>query len=126
MKRLIGALLIFLMGCATSFQKPLPNADYGSYPEHYQALIRSHMDKVLLDPESARYDFTLPRRAYVNQGLAYGGGVQFLGYVVHFVVNAKNSFGGYAGRKSYMALIREGAIVKAGEEDDFALVREVQ
>lgn len=117
-------LILVLTGCATSFQKPTPGTDYGAYPENYQDLIKGYMETVLIDPESARYRFNPPRKAYVNQGLAYGGKVQWTGFGVPFFVNSKNRFGGYTGGKDFVALIRDGTVIKAQEAGDpFLLLR---
>jgi len=78
---------------------------------------------VLKDPESARYRFGTPKKAYVNEGLAYGGGVAWYGWLVDVAVNAKNSFGGYTGAKPYVALFKNGRVHKVAREDDLLLRR---
>ena len=76
-----------LAGCATEAQKadqafeaykatlPEPNADYGSYPQNYQELIKAYMAKSLKDPDSAKYsEFSTPRKehAIANHKAIYG------------------------------------------------------
>lgn len=120
MKQLITAslLVLLLTGCATSFQKPTAGTGYGAYPSNYQELIKGYMETSLIDPESARYRFGTPRRAYANQGLLYGGKVAWTGYAIPFFVNAKNRLGGYTGGSEYVALIRDGTVFKCQEAGD--------
>lgn len=49
------------------FRKTLPvsNADYGSFPKDFQAQIKSYMNTVLKDPDSAKYsNLTKPFKSY--------------------------------------------------------------
>ena len=109
-----------LAGCATQAQKadqafeaykatlPEPNADYGSYPQNYQELIKAYMAKSLKDPDSAKYsDFSTPRKehAIANQKAIYG-------YSSCVLVNAKNSYGGYTGNQQQWFFFRNGEIVR--------------
>jgi hypothetical protein len=109
-----------LAGCATQAQKadeafdvykatlPEPNADYGSYPENYQELIKAYMTKTLKDPESARYaEFSTPRKehAIANKRAIYG-------YSSCVLVNAKNSYGGYTGNQQFWFFFQNGQIVR--------------
>lgn len=117
------ALLVaasFLVGCATQAQKadeafdaykatlPEPDADYGSYPDHYQELIKAYMAKTLKDPDSAKYtDFSTPRKehAIANKRAIYG-------YSSCVLVNAKNSYGGYTGNQQIWFFYQNGQIVR--------------
>lgn len=111
---LLSVFPVLLSSCA--FQKPLPAMSYDTPPENYERLIVRYFHNVLKDPESAKYEFDVPRRAYANAGLAYGGQVTWTGYAVRVQVNAKNSYGGYVGFTPYTVLftgvlihdIREG------------------
>ncbi len=75
------------------------------------------MATVLKDPESARYRFGEPQRAYVNNGLLRGGNVVWQGYVIYFFVNAKNSYGGYTGEQPWFALVYDTVISKVDTAD---------
>lgn len=84
---------IGLFACA----RPSANADYGGYPHSYEASIRDKVEENLIDPESARYKFGTPAKAWTNNGWLRGGEVVFTGYSVPVDVNARNTLGGYTG-----------------------------
>lgn len=107
----------------SSLNKPpseyeLANADYGLPPsENYGEQVRAVMEKRLKDPESARYRFSSPDKEWIprhhfdpdvkGQPSRHG---QLFGWRVDFGVNAKNSYGGFTGEKSYMAFFEDGQI----------------
>ncbi len=62
----------------------------------------------MLDPASAKVEFTEPKAAEVK---AKGGSVA--GYSVDFKVDSRNKFGMYTGFQSHRVLIRNGEIVWA-------------
>ena len=107
---LIGSLCL-LAACAYTppsaqvSMKTVRSANYGSYPRNYQRQIRQYLNDTLLDPDSAKirigtphkvfqiynplkntYPPKTPRELKTNEY-----------YVVCAEVNAKNTFGGYAG-----------------------------
>lgn len=96
---------------------PVVNADYGSYPDDFEVLIRRYFSKSLKDPESARYsDFSKPiKRHFIRdektRDVVYG-------YSVCVSVNAKNSYGGYTGAHDYWFFIRNGSIVKSYDTEE--------
>ncbi|WP_018435323.1 hypothetical protein [Paraburkholderia atlantica] len=97
------AAAVLASGCAFEH----PTADQFAYinpPRFYESMIKSHFQPLLKDPESARYDFGAPARAYANNGSLRGGDVAWRGYAVPVRVNAKNSYGGYTGGKDYIIL----------------------
>ena len=114
LKILILVLAIAQLGACASTKLYIPtsqnmeNADFGTYPENYPELVKNHMESRLKDPESARYRFkdkpikwyepseTLETTVFNYQLVAY--------------INAKNSYGGYAGESEYRFSIRNGVI----------------
>lgn len=114
LKLVVLSILIFvLVGCA--FQKPHPDTDYGRIPDDYQSLIVSYFQEILKDPDSAKFKFETPQRAYRNTGLAYGGSVTWIGYAVRIQINAKNSLGGYTGFEPYTVFFTNGRVVGQAE-----------
>lgn len=114
MKALLAAAALSLAACATpTLQPPPPNLDYGIAPENPEAEIRAYMETVLKDPESARYKFEKPYKAYANRRAIDGGMFVWHGYRVDFSVNAKNGYGGYIGFTPYFALFRDGKVTRA-------------
>ena len=100
------ALSFALVSCAA----PPPNADYGEYPSGYENDAKQQIANVLKDPDSARFQFGAPVKAYGNNGLIYGGGVAFIGYILPIEVNARNSFGGYTGYEDWFCLYENGVV----------------
>jgi len=118
MKKVIFALAltitaVFLSGCAPKppSQTAISSANYGKLPEDYQQQIKNHMNSLLKDPESARYTFEPPFKAYSQDGSlsSTGGGVVY-GYVAGVQVNAKNSYGGYTGNQLYVFMFSNGVM----------------
>lgn len=111
MKSLIHAVLIAAVvatsGCAMRpTQQEMASADYGPYPSDYERTVKNHMNGVLKDPESARYDFFERPKPGWN-GL---GGAKF-GYIVCANINAKNSYGGYTGNRLSYFMIRNDRVI---------------
>ena len=107
----------------------LEAADYGLAPaDGYQDQVQAEMQQVLKDPESARYRFAAPKQGWMPRyhfdvrvpGEPHKHGYQ-LGWLVDFGVNAKNSYGGYAGEKAYVAFFQNTSlrgILQCGKYED--------
>lgn len=110
-KSLISLLSLALLasGCATLPPEVVQNADYGTCPSDYETQVKNLMGQSLKDPESARYRFGTPYKAYAVDGLL-GGSKRYFGYEVEVGVNAKNSYGGYAGESLYKFFMHDGTI----------------
>jgi hypothetical protein len=110
----LSALLLTMIGCSTP-SMPLTAEEQrylstgpGPIPEDYQEIVMAHMDRVLIDPESARYsEWKGPKRGTVPDFFNR----RVTGWMVCAEVNAKNRLGGYAGRKLYFFLIHGGKVV---------------
>jgi len=110
-------IAILLPGCSSFFQKPDSCANYGTPPVNYEEKIKQYFELVLIDPESARYRFSQPIKAYENEGLISGGKVCWLGYLVETQVNAKNQLGGYVGYQPYVVLFKSNEIYRVEKRD---------
>lgn len=94
---------------------PVEQADCGPYPSNYETLVQQWAATNLKDPESARYGrISKPRREYMIASLK-----PFYGYSVCADINAKNSYGGYTGSKTFWFLIRDGRIERAQSTEGF-------
>jgi len=105
----IISLILFLSSCAT---KPTPqqlsNADYGSYPADYENTVKAYLNLVLKDPHSAKYKkLAGPEKSWVR----YFGPAYF-GYAICYMINAKNSYGGYIGATTHYFMIKDGVVIK--------------
>ena len=123
--RLIAfAFILTLTGCASGpTAQQIAAADYGSPvdQEQAEAQVKLYFKGVLKDPYSAHYQFGRAYRGYVV-GSAFEGRQLSAGYLLDTQVNAKNSYGGYTGYKSYRFLFQSGALVKGYEMSPSGLI----
>lgn len=108
---IIGAVLL-LPGCSTVSLTPQQKAaaNFGVLPADYELAIQGLMRQTLKDPDSATYRFGKPQKGFSRDGWAVGGKDHY-GYIVPAAINAKNSYGGYAGESAYYFLFSEGMIM---------------
>ena len=95
--------------CNLSGQTPPRDAEqYGLYPTNYKEIVTKWLSTQLIDPDSARIDWTdEPKATDLGKD-----GQHLYGYLVHFKVDARNRFGAYTGKQTHGALIRNGEVVK--------------
>lgn len=112
-----AALAGTLAGCA--FEHPSADAfNSAAPPQGYQQSVPLYFETRLKDPDSAKYQYGTPAKAYANNGLAYGGKVAWSGYALPVAVNAKNSYGGYTGYKPYVILFNGDTPVNDTSENN--------
>ncbi len=103
--------LCLLFGCAPRpTAEQLASADYGAYPYNYQQVIDRYLAARLKDPSSLQYEH-IKRPTPIWVGPIGFGSVKY-GYGVCAYVNAKNSYGGYTGKRLFFFLLRDGVITK--------------
>jgi hypothetical protein len=112
MKLLAFFLCASLMGAIPaanlSAQTPGDVERYGPYPTNYKEIVMKWLETQLIDPASARIEWIEePKPADLGTK-----GEHLYGYLVHFKVNARNRFGGYTGKQTHGALIRNGEVIK--------------
>jgi hypothetical protein len=110
-----GALLCALaLGMAfvgsLNAQSPSPDTGrYGPYPTYYKEIIMQWLNKQLIDPDSARIEWSEePKPSEMGKGSE-----AVSGYLVNFTVNARNRFGSYTGKQKHSVLIRNGEVIKS-------------
>jgi len=91
-------------------QTPSPDtARYGPYPTYYKEIIMMWLNKQLIDPDSARIEWSGdPKPTDLGKGSE-----AVSGYLVNFTVNARNRFGAYTGKQKHSVLIRNGEVIKS-------------
>ena len=111
----LGSMLIFMFSCATGAVLQL---EYGPPPSNYDAKIKNYLDRTLKDRDSLR-DFkvlTGPKKGAVNYGAFEKGptGKNFSNQMWYVCAeyNAKNSYGGYVGIKTYAYFFFNDKIVR--------------
>ncbi|HMS26260.1 MAG TPA: hypothetical protein PKC80_02675 [Burkholderiaceae bacterium] len=110
-------MLAIFSGCAVvtpPSQEQMLSADYGPIPteDQIQRGIVSYLEPRLKDPDSAlTKNITKPKKGYLTLTSIAAGSSYTYGWIVHFEVNAKNSYGGYVGYKEYSVVFRDGKVM---------------
>jgi hypothetical protein len=115
-----ASILLLLSACATaptastagtstkSDNKAPP--EFGPAPtENAENDIQRVMETLLKDADSAKYRFGTLYKAKSFKGLIRGGGYTY-GWGMDFMVNGKNSFGGYTGFEPWQAFWAGGKV----------------
>ena len=108
LKVLILAISVLSIGIVTGCTSTkesinMKSKDFGIPPNisSYQAKIERGIKLRLKDPDSAKIEKCIPpRKAYVNKDNR-----EVIGWAALCMTNAKNSFGGYTGRKIWAAFL---------------------
>ena len=114
----VAILSLVLLGGCGSLPTPeeISTADYGQYPDNYEAIVKGFYNMALKDPESAKYsNITAPYRTYLGSRL---GDTKY-GWLTCATVNAKNSFGGYTGYTTDGLLIKNGTVIQYVPKGDW-------
>ena len=102
----LGMILVI----SVNAQTPSPDAArYGPYPAYYKEIITMWLNKQLIDPYSARIEWSNEPKPFE----AGKGSEAVSGYLVNFTVNARNRFGSYTGKQKHSVLIRNGEVIKS-------------
>lgn len=111
----ILAAALLLSGCVGSpTVEETATADYGAMASaaEYKSQIESYFNSTLKDPGSIQYkSISAPRKGHARIANQWMGWSTMYGYTVDATINAKNSYGGYAGFKTYSFLFRDGKLV---------------
>lgn len=100
-----------LVGCIATPRntETIADAEVGPYPTDYQFTVQSYFEQVLKDPDSAQYKWPAkPFKGYARLGY---GETLFYGWLVPVQINAKNSYGGYAGWTQHHVLVVHDNVV---------------
>ncbi|MCE1241424.1 MAG: hypothetical protein LWW83_16035 [Azonexaceae bacterium] len=120
---LLSVAVVFMSACASQGSRdydeyaawkktlPEPNADYGTIPDKPQQIIKKHLNKILKDPDSAKYfEFTAPQKSFFVSDQKTRKTIY--GYAVCGYVNAKNSYGAYTGQHMFWFLIKNEEVIR--------------
>jgi hypothetical protein len=117
---LVLAVLLNLAACATVdhglSDAEIAVADAGTYPNNYEQLVKEWFANNLKEPDSAHYGcMTVP-----NKGYSYT--TKDVAYSLFATVNAKNSYGGYAGWTRYHFTIKNSRVTNAFDTNSPPLI----
>jgi hypothetical protein len=99
----IALLALALAGCATP-----PPPDTGPPPANHEALFAAWLGASLKDPGSAIVNRVAGPARYVKPGSLLT--IPVTGWASCYTVNARNSFGGYAGARLYVPIYINGSL----------------
>jgi len=129
---------LFLGGCVYRAvpPKPVPPrvhtpervvvvGEYGLPPKNYEVIIKNYFSNKLKRPQGAVYKFSKPQRAYKRRGLAYGGDIEWKGWLVDVSVATKSRSGRLQSPKPHMILFKDSAIVEDILGNNHALITRV-
>jgi len=86
--------------------------EYGYRPSNYASSIRSYFSTKIPRANKAQYKFSEPKRAYKRKGFAYGGDVEWKGWLVETSVATTSRSGRLLTPKPYMVLFTGNQIVE--------------
>lgn len=118
-------VFLLLVSCSNApSAREAAAADYGSQMTATQmrTMADAWLARNLKDPDSRRVEWGRSGKAWAWKGLVGGG--RIYGYGIEAFVNAKNSFGGYAGAKPYVFFFRDGHFVGA-ESGNYSYLSEL-
>ena len=85
---------------------PPDSPKYGVYPIAYREIITKWLSDRLLDPSTAKLEFSEPQAGEIKTKAGRASG-----YSVEFRVNSRNKFGMYTGFQKFRVLIKNGEII---------------
>ena len=85
---------------------------YGYPPKDYQMTIRNYFANKLKRASTAQYSFSKPQRAYKKKGFAYGGGIEWEGWLVDVSIATSNRMGRMLTPKPHMVLFKDSMIIE--------------
>ena len=88
------------------------SSEYGLRPSNYVSAIQSYFSSKLAHAKEAKYKFSQPKRAYKRKGLAYGGEIDWKGWLVETSVATRSRTGRLQTPKPYMVLFTGNQIVE--------------
>ncbi len=114
MKKFAALLLLTLFGsCATGppTAEEFAAADYGTPISQADAESQAEawLASYLKDPSSAEKQWKPVGQGWLRDAPIYGGSIHW-GYKLDGEINAKNSYGGFTGFKSYSFMFHNGQI----------------
>ena len=88
------------------------SVEYGQKPYNYASAIKSYFSTKVKRAALAQYKFSEPQRAYKQKGFAYGGEVDWKGWLVETSVATTSRSGRLLTPKPYMVLFTGEQVVE--------------
>lgn len=128
--KIVGIVLLAMLfaGCVPASQPNLgtsigrtnsssPSAsiskdEYGAKPSNYTTAIQSYFSTKIARADESKFKYSQPKRAYKRKGLAYGGDIEWKGWLVETSIATPNRTGRLLTPKPYMVLFSGNQIVE--------------
>ncbi len=114
----LGIATSLLLTACTNLpsEETAKNADYGSYPDNYEEVIKTYYDYNEHDPKSIQYRaMTEPKKYWLGNRLDD----VYYGYLVCVTLNSKNLIGEYSGFHTDAVIIKDQRVVKHVDDGDW-------
>jgi len=95
-----------------SLGTPIRTVEYGYPPLNYRATIKNYFANKIKRANSASYTFSTPQRAYKRRGLAYGGDINWRGWIVDVSIVTPSRSGRLMSAKPHIILFNNSVIVE--------------
>ena len=95
-----------------SIGTPVRFSDYGRPPQSYRIKIKNYFANKLKRGLTADFKISAPKRAFKRKGLAYGGEIDWKGWMVDVSVATHSRTGRLQKPKPYMVLFNDSEIVE--------------
>ena len=97
---------------ATPSQETVVDKEYGAKPLNYTTAIRAYFSTKIARGGLSKYKYGEPKRAYKKKGLAYGGDIDWKGWLVETAIATPTRTGRMLTPKPYMVLFSGEQIVE--------------
>ena len=95
-----------------SIGTPVRFSDYGRPPQAYRIKVKNYFANKLKRGLTAEFKISSPKRAFKRKGLAYGGEIDWRGWMVDVSVATHSRTGRLQKPKPYMILFSDSEIVE--------------
>jgi len=102
------------------------SAKYGYPPIDYVNKIKSYFFSRIKRADFAHYIFSKPQKAYKREPLAYGGKIDWRGWMVDVAIETESRTGRKQKPKPYMILFKDSIIIEAILGSKHKLITRVQ
>lgn len=93
-------------------KEPIVDKEYGAKPINYINAIRSYCSNKILRANLSQYKYSNPKRAYKRKGFAYGGAIEWRGWLVEVSIATPTRTGKLLTPKPYMFLFKGEQVVE--------------
>jgi hypothetical protein len=120
---IIITISLFVSGCVAvespkpstprpALGTPVRTVEYGYPPQNYRSTIKNYFANKIKRADKSTYKFSAPQKAYKRKALAYGGDIEWRGWLVDVSITTPNRVGRLMSPKYHMVLFNDSVIVE--------------